>query len=195
MEKKKILWIIGIIMIIAAIVILFFTLRKPGYQTQFQEKYENCISDHSEQYNMIMAEKTSDEKYCKKLSAESQPFCFAVVRKDTAACQRLEGEDDKKKCMVAITKDLKLCGLDDVDCAAKATGDLKFCTENYVEPEYINFCIAKATLDAEYFLNEEVKTKCADESYLMVMQVFRDKKICDKIVDPEIKEICLAVAS
>ena len=194
MEKKKILWAIGIILILAAVIILFFTLKKPGYQTQFQEKYESCISDHSEQYNMIMAEKTGDEKYCKKLPAESQPYCLAIVRKDTTACQSFE-EDDKKKCLVAITKNPELCGLEDPDCEAKATGDLKFCTENYVEPEYVNFCIAKATLDSEYFLNEEVKTKCADESYLMVMQVFRDKKICNKIIDPEMKERCLSVAN
>jgi hypothetical protein len=194
MEKKKILWIVGIILIIAAIIILFFTLRKPGYHTAFQEKYDTCISDQSEQYNVIMAEKTGDEKYCKKVSSEAQAYCFAVARKDAAACQSFE-EDNKRKCLIAITKNPELCSLDDVDCAAKVTGDIKFCTDNYVNPDYLNMCIAKATLDADYFLNEETKRQCADESYLMVMQVFRDKKICDKISDPLLKDQCLAVVS
>ncbi|MBW3004781.1 hypothetical protein KY310_03035 [Candidatus Woesearchaeota archaeon] len=192
MERKYIFLIIAVILAIILVGMFFFITGQEDADAYIGQQYESCLGDRSQEYNMLMAEKTGSASYCKKLKpGASEAYCNAIVNKDTTACQTLNlSENDKISCRIAITKDASLCAADNYDCLAKATGDLSHCS-NYQEEDYINFCEAKATLNAEYFLNEEVKTSCANEARLMAMYAFNDVSICEKITDAAVKQQCI----
>jgi hypothetical protein len=193
MNRKIAIIIVSVILLIAIIAIIWsIGLKKPAYQEVFDETYAACIEERSETYNLIMAQKTADEKYCKKIKSEAQKFCIATLNKDPSVCETLP-EEAKKDCVAAITKNSALCTENNYECLAETTKNPEYCNQLNDTQEVIQECIAFTTLNEEFFLKDTDKQECEDIAYSSAALSIGDIKTCEKIKNPELKEDCINV--
>ncbi|MBW2973327.1 hypothetical protein KY346_02960 [Candidatus Woesearchaeota archaeon] len=192
MERRKTIIVLLLLLLLIVILALVFTLlvKKPAYKVVFEENYDICIGERGEVYYTVLAEKTGDIGYCNKLKGEAKIYCAANVNRDPSVCQDLS-EDAKKRCIAGITKDSSLCRPDNYMCLAYTTGDQSYCLKSSDTQKIIDDCIAMATRNADYFLNNQVKQECADSSYMIAAQEFNHKPLCDNIVDAQLKQRCI----
>ncbi|MBW3001735.1 hypothetical protein KY338_01075 [Candidatus Woesearchaeota archaeon] len=197
-EKKKKITII--ILVLIAIIIIggitwaVYSAVTPKYKKYFKDNYEYCIAERSDIYYLLMAERTGDESYCKKL--EDPEGCLARLRKDATVCDTADlPEDEKRMCRAFTLKDSALCPQNASFCMAYTTGDPSHC-DNMTAPQEgeIEDCKAYATLNAEHFLDPNIEQNCRDEAYFYSVIKAKEKQYCDKIVDIELRDQCRKLA-
>lgn len=191
MNQKIVIIIVSIILLIAIIAIIWGVgLKKTEYQQVFDETYTACIEERSESYNLVLAQKTGDSKYCKKIESEAQKFCIAKLNKDLSVCETIPAEA-KQNCIATITKNSALCAENNYECLAETTGNPEHCNQLNDTQEVIQECIAFTTLNEEFFLKDIDKQECKDAAYSTSALSTSDIKLCEKIQNPAMKENCI----
>lgn len=188
MDKKAII-VIMILLIIAIGTVFFFLLKPKGYQSYFNEEYEKCMELNQQKYYQAMARKTRDTTYCDKLSAEGKEDCISLLNKDTSVCNEYP-EEKQNTCRARILQNPELCKPFDFWCMAYASEEEKYC-EYLEDEESKKECINYLRKNAEYYISGQAEQACKDSAYVNAAMQTNDASVCNKIMNPEIKQSCL----
>lgn len=189
--NKKIILIIVIIILIAVGAVLFFLLKPKGYKSYFNEEFDNCMELNQQKYYQAMARKTRDATYCDKLPAEGKTKCLAGLKKDVSVCDEYP-EEQQAGCKAEILQNPELCELFDYWCLAYASGDEKYCQQLEDEAS-TKECLEYVRNDAEVFISPQAEQTCKDSAYVNAAIQTQDVYMCNKIIDPAVKQSCLDV--
>jgi hypothetical protein len=168
--KRVIILLVVLALLIISAAYYFLRPAPSPVSIEIQDFLVDACVEQAAQYSAFAeAVDSGDTGKCEELNPVNRPLCVAALTQNPAVCETAE-EDMQERCR-ALAARQSICGqsISRFACEAAAKG----------EPSY--------------FAPEKVRGDCEDMVRYEAALESRDKRNCEKINRPDVKEDCVSV--